>query len=342
MGRIINFPSSQEVIPYIKPQIQVSELFKKYLSDKKIYYGGDFTKRQLRELTIYIDNLTYYFDDVHESASKQFDFLLKVSTYKKFSFRLLEKIKVELLNGNWSNLKKINIICRSLSDKIKLETFVAFIDKQNIKCDIYILFNHFREDKNLLLNKIYKTINIKIIIYKNYNVSISTLLNSSGRDKITLIFLVKNENDLSNIQKHERILSNIKYYMHPFFYRNNDFLKRYVFIDRNSLAGKTYHYQNILRNEILNIFFYGKLIVDMDGSLFSNMNANSIGNIFNDDVKEIVYREINCPETWKLLRKDLHPCNKCNYSNICPPISYLEQEIGQYNLCTINKLDKQP
>lgn len=125
----------------------------------------------------------------------------------------------------------------------------------------------------------------------------------------------------------------------PFYNgRNLDFFKENVFLDKEDIFLKTFHMREIFKNQKLNSNFFGGLYVLPDGVVKADMNAPAIGNIQRDNILGIMQNELISNTAWRLVR-DSHPCDKCIYQFICPPLSNYEEEIGQINLCHIKNLN---
>jgi hypothetical protein len=69
-------------------------------------------------------------------------------------------------------------------------------------------------------------------------------------------------------------------------------------------------------------------LYDKDGSI--------LGNIYTDNIYEIVSKEIEEGKSWFRIRSHA-PCNDCVYQWLCPPPSNYEIAIGRPNLCFINE-----
>jgi hypothetical protein len=77
------------------------------------------------------------------------------------------------------------------------------------------------------------------------------------------------------------------------------------------------------------------------GNIYPNINIQSVGNIDNLNLKQIIYEQITDKKSiWIKNKYSLAPCDKCIYNLLCPPISNYELVLGQNNLCNlVNKDD---
>ncbi len=71
------------------------------------------------------------------------------------------------------------------------------------------------------------------------------------------------------------------------------------------------------------------------GEIKANMNTRTIGNIKEDELVDIIQKELIQNTAWRKIR-DSHPCNECIYQFICASPSNYEEIIGRNNLCHID------
>jgi len=93
--------------------------------------------------------------------------------------------------------------------------------------------------------------------------------------------------------------------------------------------------KDILRNQELNSYNFGKVTVLNNGYVYSNLNSKPIGRLGVSSIGDFLLKEWKNRESWFLLRKSVLPCKNCIYNILCPPISNYEIYQKKYNLCTI-------
>lgn len=92
--------------------------------------------------------------------------------------------------------------------------------------------------------------------------------------------------------------------------------------------------QDLMRNQILNSNDFGKLSVCSNGDMYTNKLSPTVGNIWTNDVRKLIYKEMTEGHSWLRIR-DQKPCCDCIYQWLCPSPSNYELAIGKPNLCHV-------
>lgn len=149
--------------------------------------------------------------------------------------------------------------------------------------------------------------------------------------------LIANEMDLSKLESLLTEFKITKYSIHPYFNsRNVDFFKKYVYSSTKDIVDARPTQKDIIRRNIINTNFFGKLIIMSDGSVYGSLNKKSLGNIHTRKLFDFVLKELVSRESWRLTRSNTTPCKYCIYELLCPPISDLELHSGQTNMCKLS------
>ncbi|WP_044265453.1 TIGR04150 pseudo-rSAM protein [Bacteroides timonensis] len=129
---------------------------------------------------------------------------------------------------------------------------------------------------------------------------------------------------------------NIKEYsIHPYYTGENiHFFEDNIFLNKEEIFYKALQMREIFRNQKLNSNSFGTLYVLPDGTVKANMNTAVLGNIAEDDILDIIYKELIENTAWRTIRNS-HPCDQCIYQFMCPAPSNYERAIGKNNLCHI-------
>jgi pseudo-rSAM protein len=127
-----------------------------------------------------------------------------------------------------------------------------------------------------------------------------------------------------------------EYSFQPYFNgKNKAFFRKSVFTKKSDLINSCLNQKEILQRSMVNPFEFGKLTVFSNGNIFANPNKPKLGDIRNDTIPDIVYKELYNGKSWRSLRKNVPPCNGCVFSLLCPPLSSYEYVMKQYSLCHI-------
>jgi len=85
----------------------------------------------------------------------------------------------------------------------------------------------------------------------------------------------------------------------------------------------------------MNPLNFGKLSVKSTGDIYANLNDKLLGNIMENNIYEIVYKEMKSGNSWFKSKAKVSPCKNCIYDFLCSPISNYEYALKRNNLCTI-------
>lgn len=216
-----------------------------------------------------------------------------------------------------------------------LNLLLEYLDTKNLKSNFY--FNYLNWNEKYKEYFLHKSIYYNVFVHFPYNKAkfSSLLLSMDGStNRIRFIFIVVSEEEylLTNqiIEEHKLTWFIIK----PFYNKQNlSFFKENIYLDTIELSESSPSKHDIYKRQQINMFDFGKLIIDSSGYVFANFNHPQIGNI-NENLPEIIKRELQNGKSWKRTRNQ-KPCNKCIYQYICPSPSNYELIINQNNLCNI-------
>lgn len=116
---------------------------------------------------------------------------------------------------------------------------------------------------------------------------------------------------------------------------NHSFFESLVYVTEEDIQDFQLSKREIFARQAININYFGTLIVDMDGSVYGNLNEEALGTM-DDGLYMLTYSEMTRGRSWLRVR-DEKPCCDCLYQWLCPSPSNYEQVIGKPNLCHIKK-----
>ena len=126
-----------------------------------------------------------------------------------------------------------------------------------------------------------------------------------------------------------------RYFLKPVYTGSNmDFLKEQVFLKKEDILSTPMTLKNFLMNQAVNSYEFGKIYIQPNGDVYANMHFSSLGNIYQENIYELLQKEIERGNSWFRIRNQ-NPCNTCVYQWLCPSPSDLEIELGQANLCHV-------
>lgn len=123
--------------------------------------------------------------------------------------------------------------------------------------------------------------------------------------------------------------------IHPFYNGNNiDFFEKCVYLDKEDILSKKISMREILRNKKLNVHTFGGLHIFPNGDVKGSILTDIIGNIQNENIVNIIFKELKSNTAWRLVR-DMAPCSDCVLQWFCPPPSNYEHVMKKPNLCHV-------
>lgn len=318
-----------ETPPFVLPtEFSKVEKNKEFLKTAPLRNISENIINCLFELDLYIDN-PYQDNDTY---NKQFPSVYFPTGEREKEF-LDFLFQIEAL-GNSSNLNTINIFI----SKSNVENF-HLLDEFKNKLDNNKLVLHFNIETAIN----YKQIDDDLQKLVYYPISIYSKENKLGKFKskkvnnLKFLFIIESEDQISVADDIVCKYGIRDYDYKPFFNGNNlDFFEDNVFLDEESIFSEKINKNQILQNREINAIDFGKIIIFNDGKYCTNNLLPILGNIKNDDIRQML---INCisskNSTWFLTRNDLPKCKNCIYNQLCPPVSDYEHVIGKFNLCNI-------
>lgn len=114
---------------------------------------------------------------------------------------------------------------------------------------------------------------------------------------------------------------------------NMDFFCDNVFLSKDEIYQLKPTANDVLMNQVLNANYFGNIIIDSEGMVYSRPNGKMMGDIQpNQDIVDFIENNA-ISDDWFLTRNKVSPCSNCLFQYICPPISNYEFIFNRYNLC---------
>ena len=282
-----------------------------------------------------------------------FNFKYKHKIYKKHNFSPLKNVL--------EKLSEISIHVDDTTDVTKLIPFLLSIPGNptfNIVGNIESVENY-REllscldqhpsPKNILCS--YKNIIVLQPTFENnfsYRVSIDfpidlQLWNRSREILLNKTLPVEYVFDViseADIQEAEQLVEQFrieKYRLNPVYTGDNLlFFEENVFLSKEDILATPMTIKDFFTRQAMNIYDFGKINIMPNGDAYANLNHPALGNIYTENIYEIVQKEVDEGVSWFRIRNEA-PCNDCVYQWLCPSPSNYEIQIGRPNLCHVKR-----
>ena len=329
----------------MKP-IQISTLFK-LPNDFHLEKMNDIKRskdvmRNLREITIYINETGYSLDGFNRTHRQ---FLFPISGDKsEISLEVIERICSEICDFDY--LKMINVIGGNISKHSKINDIIKCLDRSKCRKTYHFVFDVEMHNDAAFVNSILSNIDNYLIIYFlriNNNIlqdysEVINFINEVNISRVTFCNIVSTEKDIKLLNSVHNAYNkqNLNIRILPYFNGHNiSFFKNNVFVNKRDILYSKYNVEKLISNRYINSNFFGRLIIDTKGNIYSNINKKKIGNVVTDSFHKIIYSEINQRSAWFLTRHNVSPCNTCILNELCPPVSNYELSFQRFNLCKI-------
>lgn len=280
-----------------------------FLMGNYFYDAKKIVKRLFVSLSNSIDVFTGYVKDIQECKEVNFKDELKRHVFEltslshiifiidKFSFSLFE----EFYKDFWYFYK--------------IEVMIPLVDYLLVAEDLVNLGIH----------------DIILLVYDWEDENLYNLSNLLLCDHVAQVnFYVSTEMNLKLLEKYD-LLENNKIRIR--FSPKSDLaeLKKILSYNIDQLLSLHMSKNTCIRNEWINLNFWGDLYINESGSIFLNMQK-TIGNIW--EWHKIRFSELVSDDSlWRDTRQRKEKCKNCLFHNICPPISLLE---NMFNLTFCN------
>lgn len=271
--------------------------------------------------------------------------------YKKNNFSSYKNILEKLF--------EISLHIDATIDITKLISFLATLPKNltfnivgNLEKvpnygELFSYLDHCSSPKNLLCS--YKNVIALQPIFENnfsYQISVSFPIDMERWNHameilliqtlpVEFVFEISSEDD---IQQSERFVEKYqidKYKLKPIYTGNNiRFFKEEVFLSKEDILSTPMTMKDFFARQAVNLYDFGKITILPNGDAYANLNHPLLGNIYTNNIHEILHKEVEEGKSWLRVR-DQAPCSDCVYQWICPSPSNYEIAIGRSNLCHI-------
>ena len=285
-----------------------------YLSELNIYINGG--------CELQCPGCSVFYRQVKSCFNSRKDDELHPSQLRK----ILDQLK-------YSRVKKINILGGNIFQYSYLCELLRIIKEYEFDFHLWSNYMNIPNEKSLICpsNNIFNDVLV------TFPVQASSLETSLKRyeDRSKFHFLIENEKqyvDAINLIENFKLNN---YSIKPIYTGCNiDFFSDNIFLKKEDIFSDIITRRDIFRNQKLNANNFGALSILADGSVNANINSSVLGNIYQNTILELIYRELIDNTAWRVIR-DSDVCKNCLYQFLCPSPSNYETVIARPNLCHI-------
>lgn len=234
--------------------------------------------------------------------------------------------------------KQINQINILGGDTLTHPHFYEILDVSKQKSHeilLYYKYEMFKPEYLKLLNNIDKLILIIPMNSVSDSLLKKTVMDLQNFFNKQWLFLISSEKEYQHAETlcNQNGISNFLF--KPIFNGENlKFFEDIVFMNEVEVLNLKPTKREIYANQKINRNEFGRITVLPNGDIFANPNKERLGNISENRIHDIIYKEMNKGSSWLDIRTK-KPCCDCIYQWLCPSPSHYEQVIGKPNLCHI-------
>lgn len=273
--------------------------------------------------------------------------------YKKNNFspykNVLEKLfEISLHIDKTTNISKLIDFIGTLPKNLTFN-IAGNMDEISDYGKLFSHLNQYSSPKNLLCS--YKSVISLQPIFENnfsYQISINFPIDMeqwnhamdilfSQTLPIEFVFEVSSNDE---VQQSEQLIEKYqigKYRLQPHYTGENiRFFEDEVFLSKEDILSTPMTMKDFFARQAMNLYDFGKITVLSNGDVYANLNYPSLGNIYTNNIHEILQKEVEEGKSWFRIRNQV-PCTDCVYQWICPSPSNYEIALGRPNLCHVKK-----
>lgn len=306
-----------------------------FLKDKEDRVIGEEILNYLSDVTVYLNNTCSLNCKSCSYDYKQTIACKKSEPNKELDVKIIEQ---QLKLYNQIPIDTLHITGGNVFQYSVFQNLQNYIIQNNFTTILYINGVNFIKSWKLIKYKNAHNITYNILV-NNYSdlyiKELATVLTDNFNNYI-ITFLIESEKQYNEMEKIVDKFNFPEIEVKAIYNGNNlDFFKENVFIDEETIFDEKQNLQDIVRKQGVNANFFGKLVIDSDGEVYSNILGKSLGNISNQSIQGLIEQELKNNQFWRLLRTDVLFCSSCCYNHLCPEISNYEFILHKYNLCHI-------
>jgi len=339
MGDVIDV-SYSDGKPIQMPPIVKNQKDVKYLKADKDRSVGEDLMYYLSEVSLYIDDSCNQNCSICAGAYRQFP----CCTARKKGNRELdiEHLRTFLEEIKNSSLVRLNILGGDIFRHSNFEKILFLVESLPMDCIFYLHYLNAAENRNRLKILAFDNIRLNIPITfpvdeEKLNIALEAF--ADAELETDFAFIIQDEMDFQSAEALTMKYKIEKPYFIPFYNGNNlNLFAENIYIDREDFESNRVSLKDIYSRGAVNSLFFGRLTILPNGRVYGNLNAPSIGILGKHSIYEIIYKELALGKSWRKIRKNVMPCKRCTFEQLCPPISNYNLVIGKYNLCHILSL----
>lgn len=246
-----------------------------------------------------------------------------------------EKSLENIFSNSYTNLNNINILGGNLSLYTNIDLLFKYLEGYNNICHAYFNIENINSITPQIISFFKEKIHLIIDFSKISTYSLDKI--HKHLKSFIIDFIITDENSYNLAIECISLYKIERFTINPLFHNNISFFKKYIYINRKDILNKPQSIKKIHNNHLINPFYFGHLNVSPNGDVYGRIGERCLGNVNNKTITQIVYSILDQTDISWFNTRESTSCSSCVFTDICPPISNYEYEIGKFNLCSIKK-----
>lgn len=324
-----------DILPIVDGQI-VPAIFHPIINNQRAF------ERLIKVDKINIDNqVMNYLEEVYfyvngSGEREAYPPYLQVPSYMYQTDEINGISLIKWLNSiHDKQINQLNILGGDILTHPYYNEIINIAQRKSHEILLYYRYDLFKTEYIHLLNDI----NRLVIVFPMHSDSpkgvMKEVLELQDKLNVQWIFLITSENEYLKAEALCEQKGITSYQFKPIYNGENlSFFENFIFMNEQEVQNLQPTKREIYANQKINRNEFGRITVLPNGDIFANPNKRKLGNIKNDRMHDIIYKELNEGSSWLSIRKE-KPCCDCIYQWLCPSPSNYEWVIGKPNLCHI-------
>lgn len=250
----------------------------------------------------------------------------------------LDDLKSILKQIEYSSVKKINILGGNILMYSQLKELLKLFNKYDFEYHLWLNYQNIANGSPSFLKE--RNVHYEIIFtFPLNNKTVESVLTKYQKySKKAFHFFIESEEQYVEASEFIHRFGLKDANLVPIYTtKNMHFFEDEIFLEKEDVFTSVISMRKIFCNQKLNTNYFGNISILSDGSAKANINAEMLGNIYENSILEILYKELTENTAWRKIRNQ-GKCDSCLYQFLCPPPSNYEIAIGKPNLCHIEPL----
>ena len=338
MGDILNTAYSSGK-PALMPQRPKLEKGTKSLKKEKGRSVGEGVLEYLLQLSIHVNSQCREKCEGCSGYYRQFSCCTRMPT----GTEELELSTIsDLLNQiEWSSVSLVNIMGGDIFLYNGLKPLVELLKSKTFETHFYLHYLHLGKCPGDISTLSFDKSRITIMVSPSYSQGLlAKALDKAfqAKPETKVLFVVESEEDTGRAEEFISATGLSSYAYKPFFNgKNRSFFEHNVFMDMEDIFKARPTQREIYANMILNRLQFGRLTVLSNRKVYANLNAPSLGTLDEEDIYQVLYREMDRGKSWLQTRGKVEPCRRCILNALCPPLGNYEKVLRRNDLCRVSR-----